>query len=228
MSRIASIALATSLVLASGNASGSPEPATKAARKVMEIIGAIEQKLTETKYQHKTFVHPKKGLFFWDCSGMSAWILERAAPRARKKLPGKHPMARKFHNVIDKSPETHFKAGWRKLSGPEQILPGDVFAWVRPEWWTKSKNSGHVGFVVGPPYPSPTYEGAWLMRIADSSRYRHEDDSRPAGGQGGYGTGVIAFLFDHEGGGAAYGWYGSLQDIETYVSTSVVFGRVNK
>lgn len=222
------MALLVTLLLASGSASGSPEPATKAARKVMETIGVIEGKLTETRYQHKTLVHLKKGIFFWDCSGMSAWILARAAPRARKKLPGKHPMARKFHNVIAKSPEGKFKAGWRKLSGPEQIRPGDVFAWVRPEWWTKSKNSGHVGFVVGPPYPSPTYEGVWLMRIADSSSYRHEDDSRPAGGEGGYGTGVMGFAFDDEGEGTAYGWYGSLQDLETYVPTSVVFGRVSK
>ena len=148
--------------------------------------------------------------------------------QAMATLPHDHPLAKQFHGVIDASPADEPKKGWVRLGGPEAIRPGDVFAWLKPAFWKKRKNTGHVGFVVEKPRPHPTYAGVWLMRIADASRYTHEDDTRPDDGTGGYGTGTIAFLFDGSGQAVAYGWYGSFQEIETYVPTHIVFGRVAK
>ncbi len=204
------------------------EPATKAAAKVLATIALVEAKLTATRYQHKTFVHLAKGIFYWDCSGMSAWVLGRAAPKAKKKLPGAHPMARQFHKVISKSPTDAPKGGWLRLERPDDIGPGDVFAWVKPDWWLDNPNTGHVGFVVDTPRPHEQSEGVWLMRVADASRYRHEDDSRPAGGEGGFGTGTMAFGFGANGAAVAYGWHGSAQSPATFIPTDIVFGRVQK
>jgi hypothetical protein len=78
------------------------------------------------------------------------------------------------------------------------------------------------------PRQHPKYASIWLVPIADATRELHEHDSRPAGGEGGFGTAVMAFLFDDHGQAVAYGWYGEAQEPETYVSTHIVFGRANR
>lgn len=203
-------------------------PATQAAQKVMDTIKLIESKLTATKYQHKTVVKLKKGKFFWDCSGMADWVLQKAAPKARKALPEGRPLAKHFYQVIAKSPTDGQKKGWLRLAGPEQIRPGDVFSWLKPPFWKKRKNTGHVGFIVEAPRPHPSFQNVWLMKVADATRYLHEGDTRPPDGTGGYGTGTMAFLFDGDGTALAYGWYGSAQSPQTYVPTRITFGRVIK
>ena len=87
-------------------------------------------------------------------------------------------------------------------------------------------NTGHVGFVVGKPWRHPRHDGVWLLRIADSTRELHGDDSRPMGGEGGFGIATIAFKVDTAGSPVAYGWYGESQDPATYVPTQIAIGRV--
>jgi hypothetical protein len=217
-----------SMMLASPAWAKGKLPATEAAQKVLTAIELVEQKLTKTRYQHKTVVNLGKGLFYWDCSGMSGWVLGRAAPVARKQLPPKHPLASQFYNRIDKSPTGEFKKGWSRVDGIENVAPGDIFAWLKPEWWVGNKNTGHVGFVIEAPRPSEDHKDVWLVRIADASQYRHENDSRPPDGEGGFGTGTIAFSVGPDGNGTGYGWFGSLQDPLSYIPTRIIFGRVRK
>ncbi len=106
------------------------------------------------------------------------------------------------------------------------VAPGDVFAWLKPPMFKARANTGHVGFVVGKPWRHPRHAGVWLLRIADSTRELHGNDSRPMGGEGGFGTATIAFLVNSAGSPVAYGWYGELQDPATYVPTQIAFGRV--
>jgi hypothetical protein len=188
-------------------------PATEAAEKVMATIGLIEDKLTSTRYQHATVVNPKKGIFHWDCSGVRS---------------DKHPTAKEFYKVIANRSTQKPHKGWLRLHGPKSVGPGDVFAWIKPSFWKHRKNTGHVGIVLSAARPHPSQPNVWLLDVADSSRYLHENDSRPPDGTGGYGTGTMAFLFDDDGTALAYGWYGTKQSVETYVPTSIVFGRVVK
>ena len=82
--------------------------------------------------------------------------------------------------------------------------------------------------MVGTPQPHPKHPGVWLVPIADATEYLHEGDSRPEDGEGGFGTGTMAFQFDETGTPTAYGWYGSLQDPSTFVPTTIAFGRVSR
>jgi hypothetical protein len=66
--------------------------------------------------------------------------------------------------------------------------PGDVIAWLKPKF-LKSINTGHVAVIVQAPRLRGPYDTAYVLRVADSSRLRHEDDSR--GGRGGFGYGTI-------------------------------------
>ncbi|MBI5500977.1 MAG: hypothetical protein HY907_12100 [Deltaproteobacteria bacterium] len=204
------------------------EPATEAAQKVLEEVRKIEETLTATRYQHRTAVNERRGTYYWDCAGMAEWVLDRAAPRAREALSDDRPLARDFYDRIAESPTDEPHRGWLRLPGPEDIAPGDVFAWRKPDFWRERPNTGHVGFVVGTPQPHPDVAGVWLVPIADATEFLHESDSRPEDGEGGFGTGTMAFQFDDSGTPVAYGWYGSLQDPATYVPTKIAFGRVSR
>jgi hypothetical protein len=203
-------------------------PATASAQKVIDVLAGIEEGLRETRYQHTTRVDERLGLFHWDCSGMTDWVLRRAAPGARRALPGRRPLARDFYRVIVDSALARHDSGWRRVAAPEEICPGDLFAWVKPSFWRHHTNTGHVGFVVDTPRPSPVFPDVWLMRIADATAAHHGDDSRPVGGEGGFGTATMAFLFNARGYPIAYGWYGADQHPQTFVPTKIAFGRVTR
>ena len=192
---------------------------------VASSIASIERNLRSTKYEHHARIDAKKGVYDWDCSIMAEWILRRAAPRARAAIPADKPLARDFYAAIARAGTARPRGGWLRLHGPSQILPGDVFAWLKPEMFRDRKNTGHVGFVVSKPWPHPKFPSVWLMRIADATREPHGADSRPVGGDGGFGTATIAFLFDANDVAVAYGWYGEDQDPSTFVPTGIVFGR---
>ena len=205
---------------ASPVAPASPDPESR----VSAALAGIERGLRSTKYTHRAKIDREKGVYEWDCSIMTAWILERAAPAARKALATDKPLARDFFRVIAAAGTNQPRNGWQRVDGPASVAPGDVFAWLKPAIFKDRANTGHVGFVMSKPWPHPRLPSVWLVRIADSTRELHGDDSRPVGGEGGFGTATIGFYFD-DGTPIAYGWYGEPQEPDTYVPTKIVFGR---
>lgn len=200
-------------------------PATRAAARVLDLLAHIRDTTTDDKYQAATKVDTKRGMYHWDCSGMASWILRRTAPAAQRALASSRPVARDFAAAIERAPTKRAKAGWLRIANIADVEPGDVFAWRRPRGMP-SKNTGHVGFVVGKPVPVPEIPGAWAVPIADSTRGIHQGDSRSGGdGEGGLGFGTLTFLTDSSGAVTAYGWSGTWS--EWYVVTRVVFGRVS-
>lgn len=200
-----------------------PPPATPAAARVMQVLEQVRANLRRTRYQHATVVREREGVFLWDCSGMAAWVLRRAAPRAMGAISRARPVARDFASVIERAPTTRARAGWQRVERIEDARPGDVFAWRRPRGFP-SRNTGHVGFVVDAPVPVPAIPGAYAVRIADSTSWGHQDDTRVDDGVGGFGMGTLVFLTDGQGRGTHYGWAGTRS--EGYVVTPIVFGRV--
>lgn len=204
---------------------GPGAPESRGAERVLETLARIEGKLSTTRYQHRTVVRERRGLYAWDCSGMAAWILERAAPRALSAIHRERPVARSFHDVIARSPTDQARRGWRRLAHVEEARPGDVFAWRRPPEWG-NRITGHVGFVLERARPVPQWEGAYTMRIVDATSLPHQDDTRTRGGPGGYGHGTLLFMTDGDGQVHSYGWFG--MNSRGVVVTPVVFGRVTR
>jgi hypothetical protein len=200
-------------------------PATRA-DDVMSALAAIQHGLTYTKYQHRAAIDTRHGIYNWDCSIMAAWILQRTAPAARRAIGADKPLARDFYRTIERAPTGRSARGWQRLIDVAALEPGDLFAWLKPEMFKQRANTGHVGFAVGKPWRHPRFPGVWLVRIADATTELHGDDSRPPGGEGGFGTATIAFLVDASGAPRAYGWYGEAQDPATFVATDIVLGRV--
>lgn len=202
-----------------------PAAATRAGQKVIATLDTVASTLRESKYQARTRVRTSEGIYDWDCSGMAAWILRRAAPVALEHLASARPVARDFAAAIERAPTARARNGWQRIASVADVLPGDVFAWRRPRGMP-SKNTGHVGFVVDRPRPVPEIPGAWAVRITDSTRGGHQDDTRIGDADGGYGTGTLVFLTDDQGRATHYGWSGTYS--EWYVVAPVWFGRVHR
>ena len=196
---------------------------TRSGQRVLDTLARVRGALRTTRYQHVTSVREREGLFAWDCSGMAAWVLARAAPRALSAIARPRPVARDFHRVIAKAPIGRGRGGWQRLAQLADARPGDVFAWVRPSDWPR-RNTGHVGFVLAPPVAVPWLEGAWAVRIADATSAAHQDDTRESDPDGGYGEGTLMFLTEPSGRATAYAWYGTYS--EAVVMTDIVFGRL--
>ncbi|HEY5926389.1 MAG TPA: hypothetical protein VIV11_32105 [Kofleriaceae bacterium] len=202
-----------------------PEPPQRAGKRVLAELDEIAATLRESSYQARTVVKAKDGVYHWDCSGMAAWVLRRAAPQALRNLASSRPVARDFAAAIERAPTKKPRNGWQRIVGLANVMPGDLFAWRRPRGMP-SKNTGHVGFVVERPLPIPEIPNAWAVRIADSTRGYHQDDARASDEDGGFGIGTLLFLTDDDGNVIQYGWSGTAS--EWYIVTPIVFGRVHK
>lgn len=202
-----------------------PAAATRAGGRVMELVDRIRTTVRQSAYSHTTRVRPRDGRYDWDCSGMAAWILRQAAPLAMQRIRDERPVARDFVQQIESAPVGRARAGWQQLGSIGEAMPGDLFAWRRPRGFP-SHNTGHVGFVLDVPQQVPGIPGGWAVRVADSSSYVHQDDTRAGDTDGGFGIGTIVFLADAEGHGTHYGWYGTVS--EGYVVTPILFGRVTR
>lgn len=200
-----------------------PAAATPAAQKILEVLAHIEATARDTRYEHVTRVRERDGVYRWDCSGMAAWILARAAPVAMRTLQKVRPVARDFARVIERAPTHRARGGWQRVERVSDLQPGDVFSWRRPRGFP-SRNTGHVGFVVDRPLVVPGMLGAYAVRIADATSNGHQDDSRAQDPDGGFGVGTVVFLTDEVGRGTHYGWYGTHSD--AYVTTPILLGRV--
>lgn len=176
---------------------------------VMKRLGHMEATLTESQYTYGFSVNERKGIYNFDCSGMTYWVLKKATPRAAAALAyglEQRPLARDIYRRIASVRPESPRHGWQRIPRVDALEPGDVIAWIKPEV-IRSPNTGHVGFVVLPPVLVPGYENAYLIRFADSTRLLHDDDTRD--GRNGFGKGTILLVSDPETGAPiAYGWVG--------------------
>jgi hypothetical protein len=176
---------------------------------VMRRLGRVAETLTESEYSYGLSVNEQRGVYRFDCSGMVQWVLRRSAPIAASTMAHglpQRPLARDFQRRIARAPRDRERGGWRRIARIADLAPGDVVAWVKPAE-IDSPNTGHVAFVLLPPALAPGYENAYLVRIADSSRLLHDDDTRV--GRSGFGFGTILLVADPDNGvPTAYGWVG--------------------
>jgi hypothetical protein len=195
-----------------------------AALRILDELARIAANLRYTAYSHSTSIDERAGRYVWDCSAMATYVLRRAAPVALATVGSGRPVAAQFYRAIARAPTTRTEGGWLRIPRVADARPGDVFAWQRPPWFPSS-NTGHVGFVLEAPRPSPL---GMLLRIADSTRLAHDDDTRDTDrGASGFGQGTILFATDPTtGGGTGYGWLGARTPADWIIPTPIAIGRV--
>lgn len=200
------------------------EPAASpAGARVLSRLADIRSRLVRTRYQHRTRVREARGEYAWDCSGMVTWVLGREARGALRGLRSVRPVARSYVQAIERAPTDRSRRGFRRVDHLRDARPGDLFAWRRPLDWGPGA-TGHVGFLLSRPVPVPEWEGAYVFRAADATSFGHQEDTRPAGSEGGYGEGTLLVTTDGQGHATGYGWFGRYSD--WVVTTPVLFGRL--
>jgi hypothetical protein len=199
------------------------DAASPAAAKLLARVAQVEASQVDSTYQARTAVDVRRGVYRWDCSGMTTWLLKRSAPRALAALASSRPVARDYYRAIARAPVARPRRGWQRLAHVRDARPGDLFAFLRSPIST-SKITGHVGVIVGWPTAIPDWPGAWAVRIADSTRGGHGDDLRAGDVDGGFGVGTMLFVTDAAGVVTHYGWIGL--DSPWLMPTTVLFGRV--
>ena len=212
-------ALAGALFTQAGKAQEAPSGNAR----VVAALEDIRSTLRSTRYDHDTRIDPRAGRYHFDCSTMAAFVLARAAPRARAALPGGRPLAVDFWRTIRDAPAAGSRNGWRRVPRIADARPGDVLAWPRPRWFV-SNNTGHVAFVAAAPTVTPR---GVLVRVTDATSVGHQDDPRRRdGGPTGFGQGTLLIATDPlTGEGTAYGWIGDQTPPAWMVETPVRVGR---
>ncbi len=202
-----------------------PQPAPAPAQ-VLRVLARVAGNLRHTAYKPVLRVDERRGRYEFDCSAMAGWVLGQAAPRARRALQRTRPLARDFYHAIVEAPADRAQRGWRRVSRIADAEAGDVLAWKRPLWF-RSRNTGHVAFVLASPEPVP---GGFLVRIADATSLPHGEDSRDPNGGGGFGDGTLLVTVDvATGAGKGYGWHGRRSlDHALVIETPIVIGRVSR
>ena len=191
-------------------ASPEPESCNEA---IVERLARISETLVTSKYSHVTAVDERAGRYEFDCSGLVNWVLRRAAPGAHGVVVGRskkgRPLARDYYHEIARArPGPRSPRGWTRVARVEEARAGDVIAWLKPAV-LRSTNTGHVAFLLEEPRPTDLVPGGYLLRVADASRYHHDDDDRSASGRTGFGSGDILVVSDPATGApSAYGWAG--------------------
>ncbi len=206
-----------------GQSFAATDAASPAAARLLARIDAVAASLAESSYQPRTEVDPRRGVYRWDCSGMTTWLLRRSAPKALAAIASVRPVARDYYRAIARAPVGRPRRGWQRLAHVRDARPGDLFAFLRSPIST-SKITGHVGVVVGHPVAIADWPGAWAVRIADSTRGGHGDDPRAVDPDGGFGIGTMLFVTDGSGVVRWYGWIGL--DSPWLMPATVLFGRV--
>lgn len=226
------LVVASVLVSAASALANSPDAAAEQrpqgrASAVLDVLTRIETTLVFSEYSPVTRVNAAQGSYVFDCSGMADWVLRRAAPAAwqsvRRRSPTGRPVARDFYRAIAAVRPDRPSYAWARVARVDEARAGDVVAWLKPAHY-RSSVTGHVAFLVSSPEPSTVIEGAYLVRIADASRYQHQADSRSESGRTGFGTGTILIVPDAETGApVAYGWFG---EHSSWISeTPIAIGR---
>jgi hypothetical protein len=218
------LALLAALASAAFTIPGNTQVYAPGNARVVATLQGIRDTVRVTRYDHDTRIDPGAGRYEFDCSTMAAWVLGRAAPRARAALPAGRPLAVDFWRAINTAPVARSRNGWQRVPRIADARPGDVLAWPRPRWF-RSNNTGHVAFVAEAPTVTP--QGV-LVRVTDATSVGHEDDPRHRdGGPTGFGQGTLLIGVDPvTGEGTSYGWIGRHTPPDWMIATPVRVGRV--
>jgi hypothetical protein len=179
-------------------------------------------RMTSSYYTHTTCVDEKSGTYNYDCSGFVGYALSRAVPGAFSVLQHKRPVAADFYDHIMLCGPSPDRGGWVRVSTPNELLPGDVIVWLKPDA-SDSTSTGHIMIVSGVPVKNPQRTGEVLVQVIDSTESGHANDTRGPG-ETGLGKGTIGIMTDNSGLPNGYYWRGG--ESRLLQKTEIAFARI--
>ncbi|KAI8593507.1 hypothetical protein BDZ88DRAFT_145022 [Geranomyces variabilis] len=178
----------------------SPWPQDNLAAAALKLLSLVQH----TSYAHVSQIDPATGTFMTDCSCVVSYLLVNSGlgqhfadvPKEKHDTAVQPPMPRaKEYAQFLESLKKHGRGGrdgdgarWTAVQSIWALQPGDLVAWVIPDWKAEGKSTGHVLVVVDPPPPAraggrnttliPADETSVWVSVLDSSSIAHQWDSR--------------------------------------------------
>lgn len=165
-------------------------------------VSAIKQRLVD--FAHKTVAtlsysayklggnrfDVSRGIYVIDCSSYVDHILKAVSPHAYSSLVNStgsdSPTSQHYYEFF-KHLSFKTKQYWNKVEAVEELEPGDILVF-RKKTAARHTVRGHVMLVMEKPVVQDN--GAFWVRVADSTPYRHSEDTREAH-EGGIGIGTL-------------------------------------
>jgi len=169
-------------------------------QKLAMRLEAMLEKMESTVYQARTDIDEKTLSDKCDCSGLVCYLLRSDYPIAYKQLDGvespwrARPFSVTFYETFIRAGEEKL-AGWQRVRKLMDARPGDIMAW-RKKKIAKGVSTGHTLVIVD--QPKMEKDGRVRVKLIDSTRKIHAEDSRPEGTNG-VGSGVMWFEVNEEG-----------------------------
>jgi hypothetical protein len=132
----------------------------------------------------------------------------------------RRPQAKTYVALLSSMAPGEARGPWTRLHLVSELLPGDIIAW-RKSPLQKSKNTGHVMIVEGPPRQRDPSE--WVVPIIDSSGGHRGADPRHHPDATGLGRGTVV-LVGETGEPRAFRW--SELPESPVLDTSIMLGRL--
>lgn len=209
------------------NADGQQEPNDPGS----QFSGHVEKllaEMTETEYQGATEIDEESGSLKCDCSGLMSYVLRHHFPEAYVSTKGeeapwrKRPMSVTYYETFIAAGENESgNSPWHRVREMMDVRPGDILSWRKAEI-EEGVSSGHTLMIAS--LPEEERDNRIRVRVIDSTRKSHTNDTRPAGTLG-VGAGDMWFTVDRDG--EPIGFY---VDEESGQSTShkIAIGRIVK
>ncbi len=156
--------------------------------------------LHTSSYSYTFYIDETEGIYETTCSSFISFLVQKVSQEAFEPLPvdtkRKQPLARNYYVFFNALKEGKQEKYWRSVRYLKEVQVGDIIAWKYDPSLGK-KDTGHVVMV----YEKPIQEadGRYRIRVIDSSKGTHANDTRSAHPQGGIGTGEMWFVPDEKG-----------------------------
>ena len=176
-------------------------PGERLSRRAEQMMSTMKG----SEYAHQIHIDEEAGFFQTDCSGLIRHLIQKEAAPALISLVGdeapwrSRPLAVTFYETIIRA-GTGSVDGWKKINRLADAKPGDIIAW-RKDKLEKGSTTGHVLLVVN--HPVIEVDGRYRVRVFDSTRSIHAEDTRPDGSAG-VGTGTMWFEVNETGAPVRY------------------------
>lgn len=198
--RIPSIVQAATACLVLLTSARAEPPMTSREAFAAYIEGMLAE-MKETDYQAQTEIDEETGSLKCDCSGLICYVLRHQFPEAYVSVRGMEAQWRKrpfsvtfYETFMAASEEAPNNSPWQRIRRITDARPGDVLAW-RTRSIEEGVSTGHTCMIASVPEEEP--DGRIRVRVIDSTRKTHANDTRP-GGKLGVGAGDMWFTVNDD------------------------------
>lgn len=153
-------------------------PSPSLGQRLVEYVKGIVYNSSYSSYKlGGSYFDAANGVYIVDCSNFVDNLIRDIYPNAYSKLVDRagteKPTSRSYYDFFTnlENIRTHY---WNPVKRVDELRPGDILVF-RPNPALSEESTGHVMVVMSKPSKATN---SFLIRVADSSPFRHSQDTR--------------------------------------------------